>query len=61
MAAVYAWTRDKDCARAELTRLVDVPSGVNRVHDLRVDAAPLRGDPRFEAPLNDPKNNAPLF
>jgi hypothetical protein len=23
--------------------------------------APLRGDPRFEVLLNDPKNNAPLF
>jgi hypothetical protein len=23
--------------------------------------APLRGDPRFEALLNDPKNNEPLF
>jgi hypothetical protein len=23
--------------------------------------APLQGDPRFEALLNDPKNNAPLF
>jgi len=22
---------------------------------------PLQGDPRFEALLNDPKNNAPLF
>jgi hypothetical protein len=33
------------------------------VHPLRVnpELAPLRGDPRFEARLNDPKNNAPLF
>lgn len=23
--------------------------------------APLRGDPPFEALLNDPRNNAPLF
>ena len=23
--------------------------------------APLRGDPRFDALLNDPKNNEPLF
>lgn len=23
--------------------------------------APLRGDPRFDALLADPKNNAPLF
>ena len=27
----------------------------------RVAWKPLRGDPRFEALLNDPKNNAPLF
>ena len=31
--------------------------------DLAIDkvTAPLVGDPRFEALLNDPKNNAPLF
>jgi len=27
----------------------------------RAAFTPLRGDPRFEALLNDPKNNAPLF
>jgi tetratricopeptide (TPR) repeat protein len=63
LAAVYAWTGDKDRAITELTRLVRVPGGVMSVHELRVDPrfAPLHGDPRFEALLNDPKNNAPLF
>jgi hypothetical protein len=43
-----------------------VPFGAN-VHQARVGIwpfvsfQPLRGDPRFEALLNDPKNNAPLF
>ena len=64
LAAVYAWTGDKDRALAELTRLLRVPFGYEgSVHDLRVDAmfAPLRGDPRFEALLKDPKNSEPLF
>ena len=64
LAVVYAWTGDKDRAIAELTRLLRVPFGYEgSVHDLRVDAAfaPLRGDPRFEALLKDPKNSASLF
>ncbi|MSU49414.1 MAG: TIR domain-containing protein [Opitutus sp.] len=64
LAIVFAWTGDEDRAFAKLTRLLRVPVGYEgSVHDLRVDAAfaPLRGDPRFEALLIDPKNNAPLF
>jgi hypothetical protein len=46
---------------AELARLLREPSGVN-VHEMRRDPywRPLLGDPRFEALLNDPQNNAPL-
>jgi len=69
LAAVYAWTGDKDRAIAEITRLLRVPCGAGdwgsiiNIHALRVSPRffPLRGDPRFEALLNDPKNNAPLF
>ena len=62
LAFVYAWTGDKDRALAEYARLLRVPSGLN-VHEMRrsPEYFPLRGDPRFEALLNDPKNNAPLF
>ena len=64
LAFVYAWTGDKDRAIAELARLLRLPGlpQIN-VHYLRRSAryTPLGGDPRFEALLNDPKNNAPLF
>ena len=71
LAAVYAWNGDKDRAIAEITRLLHISaysfgdswvSAIN-IHTLRVtpDFFPLRGDPRFEALLNDPKNNEPLF
>ena len=62
LANVRAWTGDKDGALAELARLLRTPYGEN-VHTARVDPGwlPLRGDPRFEALLKDPANNAPLF
>lgn len=52
----------KDEALAEYARLLRTPSvGLLNVHGLRHRAGSLRGDPRWEALLNDPKNNAPLF
>ena len=62
LAQVYAWTGDKDRALAEVARLLRTPYGLN-IHTTRIDPIwlPLRGDPRFEALLTDPKNNAPLF
>jgi TolB-like protein/Flp pilus assembly protein TadD len=65
MAQVLAWTGDHDGALREIARLLRVPFGSNplNVHVARHDPGwlPLRGDPRFEALLNDPQNNAPLF
>ncbi len=67
MARLYAWAGDKDAALAELGQILVTKnsgaSGTNNVHALRrhPNFFPLQGDPRFEALLNDPKNNAPLF
>ncbi|MBI4622231.1 MAG: tetratricopeptide repeat protein [Verrucomicrobia bacterium] len=63
LAFVLAWTGDKDGAIKEYARLLRIPySGLN-IYEMKHApwCAPLRGDPRFEALLNDPKNNAPLF
>lgn len=63
LAFVYAWTGDKERAIAEYARLLKTPYGRINVYQMRKNPAyfPLQGDPRFEALLNDPKNNAPLF
>ena len=60
-AQIHAWVGDKDLALAELARLLRTPFGEN-IYGAKFGAAwfPLRGDPRFEALVNDPKNNAPL-
>ncbi len=64
-ALARAWTEDAGQVVAELDRLLKGPDFVpywSNVHGLRVSwmCRPLRGDPRFEAMLNDPRNNAPL-
>ena len=64
LASVYAWTGDKERALDELARLLRIPFGYEwSVHDLAFDPAfaPVRGHPRFEALLKDPKNHQPLF
>jgi len=60
-AKVLAWAGKKDEALSELTRLMRTPYGTN-VYAEPTDPGwiPLRGDPRFEAILSDPKNNEPL-
>jgi len=65
MASILARVGEKDRALAEFARLLRVPFGAN-VYAARgvfgfVSFRPLKGDLRFEALLNDPKNNAPLF
>jgi TolB-like protein/Tfp pilus assembly protein PilF len=62
-AYTYDLVGEKDKALAEYARLLRVPSVISSrsVHDLRVAPSSLRGDPRFEALLSDPQNNAPLF
>ncbi len=61
-AQVLAWAGEKDRALAELARLLRTPFGEN-IYYAKTSPGwlPLRGDPRFEALVNDPKNNAPMF
>ena len=61
-AQILAWVGEKDRALAELARLLRTPFGEN-IYGAKAGFYwfPLRGDPRFEALVNDPKNNAPLL
>jgi TolB-like protein/cytochrome c-type biogenesis protein CcmH/NrfG len=64
-ASIWARVGETDRALAELARLLRVPHGAN-VHFTRAGLfqgatfQPLRGNPRFEALLNDPRANAPI-
>jgi len=60
-ANIYELSGDKETALAEYARLLRTPSSQLNVHEMRDTYGNLHGDPRFEALLNDPKNNAPLF
>ncbi len=63
LAMVYARAGDKDHALEELAHCLRTPFAPANVYELRKDGAfsILHGDPRFEALLADPANNAPLF
>ena len=61
-ASIYDGTGDKEYALAEYQRLFRIPTtALGNVHEMKAAYSTLHGDPRFEAMLADPKNNAPLF
>ena len=63
-ALIYDGLGEKELALAEYTRLLSVPmaGGNLKVHEMRNNTlSKLLDDPRFQALLADPKNNAPLF
>jgi TolB-like protein/cytochrome c-type biogenesis protein CcmH/NrfG len=63
-AAIYDHTGNTDRALAEYARLFRTPGTESflNVYEMKLDTlSSLHGDPRFEALLNDPANNAPLF
>jgi tetratricopeptide (TPR) repeat protein len=64
LALVYTWAGEKENAINEFARLLGTPiEQPLNVHEMRQSLwfRPLQGDPRFQALVNDPKNNAPLF
>jgi TolB-like protein len=63
-ASALAYAGEKDQALAEFERLLHKPFGLNPVFERGMFSGswkPLRDDPRFQALVNDAKNNAPLF
>ena len=66
LVVIEAWLGNKEASLDELARAMrtaPVTPQLLNVHVIRHDLLfrPLQGDPRFEALLNDPANNAPLF
>lgn len=61
-ANIYDLTGEKEKALAEYTRLFRAASTLQmNVHEFKRGYSTLHGDPRYEALLADPANNAPLF
>lgn len=62
LVGMLAWAGQIPRALEELRLSLQEPGGA-RVHEVRHGPwyLPLRGDPRFEAMLEEPKNNEPLF
>jgi TolB-like protein/Tfp pilus assembly protein PilF len=61
-AQKYDYAGEKERALSEYTRLLRDPGSLLNVYQMKRDPfSTLHGDPRFEALLSDPANNAPLF
>jgi hypothetical protein len=63
LAAVRGWNGQKDEGLRDLAHLIGVPNDQLNVYAMRFDPLylPFRGNPRFEALLANPANQAPLF
>jgi TolB-like protein/cytochrome c-type biogenesis protein CcmH/NrfG len=63
LAAVRGWNGQNDEGLRDLSRLIALPNDQLNVYALRFDPLylPFRGDPRFEALLRNPANQAPLY
>jgi tetratricopeptide (TPR) repeat protein len=61
-ALVYDLSGEKEKALAEYTRLFRTPlTNFGNAYEAKYQYSSLTGDPRYQALVNDPNNNAPLF
>jgi TolB-like protein/Flp pilus assembly protein TadD len=61
-ASIYDYAGETDRALAEYARLLRDPGSLLNIYVLKHDTqSKLHGDPRLQALLDDPANNAPLF